>query len=215
MFFFIANGKLKRMDVKEKLVYEVILLSIILASASPRRKELLSILKLDFKIDKSDIAENMEWDRDPSTLAMSLAFQKGLDVYQRHSQEDVIISADTIVVLDNKVLGKPSNEDEAYEMLRSLSGRTHRVITGISLIGKGKKIVDFESTIVKMKELSDDEIYGYIRTKEPMDKAGSYGIQGMGGLFVESIIGDYFNIVGLPVKKLSEYLIEEFGIKIF
>lgn len=203
------------MDVKEKLVYEVILLSIILASASPRRKELLSILKLDFKIDKSDIAENMEWDRDPSTLAMSLAFQKGLDVYQRHSQEDVIISADTIVVLDNKVLGKPSNEDEAYEMLRSLSGRTHRVITGISLIGKGKKIVDFESTIVKMKELSDDEIYGYIRTKEPMDKAGSYGIQGMGGLFVESIIGDYFNIVGLPVKKLSEYLIEEFGIKIF
>ena len=120
----------------------------------------------------------------------------------------MVISADTIVVLDNTVLGKPKDEIEARKMITSLSGRTHQVITGISLINldNNKKIIDYVISNVKFKNLSEEDINDYIRTKESLDKAGAYGIQGYGALLVEEIQGDYFNIVGLPISRLSDLL---------
>ncbi len=129
----------------------------------------------------------------------------------------MIISADTIVVIDNTVLGKPENEIEARKMITSLSGRTHQVITGISLINldNNKKIIDYVISNVKFKNLSEEDINDYIRTKESLDKAGAYGIQGYGALLVDEIQGDYFNIVGLPISRLSDLLKKHFNINLF
>lgn len=133
--------------------------------------------------------------------------KKGIDIASRQ-KSDLVISADTIVVLDNTVLGKPKDEIEARKMITSLSGRTHQVITGISLINldNNKKIIDYVISNVKFKNLSEEDINDYIRTKESLDKAGAYGIQGYGALLVEEIQGDYFNIVGLPISRLSDLL---------
>ena len=147
---------------------------------------------------------------------MRLAFEKGMDIASR-KKSDLIISADTIVVIDNTVLGKPENEIEARKMITSLSGRTHQVITGISLINldNNKKIIDYVISNVKFKNLSEEDINDYIRTKESLDKAGAYGIQGYGALLVDEIQGDYFNIVGLPISRLSDLLKKHFNINLF
>ena len=149
-------------------------------------------------------------------MVMRLAFEKGIDIAFRQ-KSDLVISADTIVVLDNTVLGKPKDEIEARKMITSLSGRTHQVITGISLINldNNKKIIDYVISNVKFKNLSEEDINDYIRTKESLDKAGAYGIQGYGALLVEEIQGDYFNIVGLPISKLSDLLKDHFDINLF
>ena len=191
-------------------------MNIILASASPRRKEILENTNIKFDIISSSIEELILGGESPCQMVMRLAFEKGIDIASKH-KSDLVISADTIVVLDDNVLGKPKDEEEARQMISNLSGRTHQVITGISLINleNNKKIIDYVVSNVKFKKLSKDDINDYIKTKESLDKAGAYGIQGYGAILVEEIQGDYFNIVGLPISKLSDLLKIHFNINLF
>lgn len=191
-------------------------MNIILASASPRRKEILENANVKFKIMSSDIEELTLDGESPCQMVMRLAFEKGIDIANKQ-KSDLVISADTIVVLDNKVLGKPKDEKEARYMIESLSGKTHQVITGISLINleNNKKIIDYVISNVKFKNLSEEDINDYISTNESLDKAGAYGIQGYGALLVDEIQGDYFNIVGLPISRLSDLLKKHFNINLF
>ncbi|MCF6096590.1 Maf family protein [Thermovorax subterraneus] len=187
---------------------------LILASASPRRKELLKQIGLDFEIMPSAIDETVPPGIAPAVAAVKLAENKALNVASR-IEDGIVIAADTIVALGDRILGKPKDEEEARKMLESLSGRWHKVFTGIAVIDSSlsRKITDCEESRVKFKNLSSSEIENYIKTGEPMDKAGAYGIQGKGALLVEKIEGCYYNIVGLPVFKLS-LLLSNFGIRI-
>lgn len=191
-------------------------MEIILASASPRRKEILGNTNVKFTVIKSEIDEVVLDNEKPQQVVMRLAFEKCLDIASKH-EEDLVIGADTIVVLDDEILGKPKDKNEAYEMIKKLSNRTHQVMTGISLINlhSNKKIIDCVVSDVKFKDLSEEDIKDYIQTNESLDKAGAYGIQGYGALLVEEIKGDYFNIVGLPISRLSDLLKEHFGINLF
>ncbi|EQK41834.1 septum formation protein Maf [[Clostridium] bifermentans ATCC 638] len=191
-------------------------MNIILASGSPRRKEILENTNLQFSVITSDIDERIFENEEPIQLVLRLAFEKCMSVAQ-NNPSDLVIGADTIVVLDNEILGKPKNEEEAFNMLSKLSNREHQVITGMSIVNleNEKKIVDYAISNVKFKKLTDQDIKDYISTKECLDKAGSYGIQGYGALLVEEIKGDYFNIVGLPISKLSDILKINFNINLF
>ena len=191
-------------------------MNIILASASPRRKEILENANVKFKVIASSIEELTLDGESPSHMVMRLAFEKGIDIASRQ-KSDLVISADTIVVLNDTVLGKPKDEIEPRKMITSLSGKTHQVITGVSLINldNNKKIIDYVISNVKFKNLSEEDINDYIRTNESLDKAGAYGIQGYGALLVEEIQGDYFNIVGLPISKVSDLLKKHFNINLF
>ena len=191
-------------------------MKIILASSSPRRKEILENANVKFDIIKSEIDEVILDNELPSQVVMRLAFEKCIDIATKH-RECLVIGADTVVVLDDVILGKPKDIDEAIEMITQLSGKTHQVITGISLINlsANKKIIDYVVSNVKFKDLSAKDIKDYIQTNESLDKAGAYGIQGYGALLVEEIQGDYFNIVGLPISRLSDLLKQHFSINIF
>lgn len=191
-------------------------MDIILASSSPRRKEILGNTNLKFKIIKSNIDEVILSKESPYQVVMRLAYEKSMDI--AYSNKDkLIIGADTVVCLDDVILGKPKDELEAIEMIKKLSGKTHQVITGISLINldANKKIIDYVVSYVKFKKLSHEDVIDYIQTNESLDKAGAYGIQGYGALLVEEIKGDYFNIVGLPISKLSDLLKKHFSINLF
>lgn len=185
-------------------------MKLILASSSPRRIELLRRLGLGFEVVKP-LWETRVIDDDPVEVAELTALEKARAVAGGFT-EGLVIGADTIVVIDDEILGKPRDEEEARLFLRKLSGRVHRVITGIAVVdaGRGREEVDHEVTEVKFKELSEEEIELYIASGEPFDKAGGYGIQGLGSLFVEWIKGDYFNVVGLPIYRLS-LLLRRFG----
>lgn len=191
-------------------------MKIILASSSPRRKEILENANVKFDIIKSEIDEVILDNELPSQVVMRLAFEKCIDIAAKH-RESLVIGADTVVVLDDIILGKPKDIDEAIAMITQLSGKTHQVITGISLINltANKKIIDYVVSNVKFKDLSAEDIKDYIQTNESLDKAGAYGIQGYGALLVEEIQGDYFNIVGLPISRLSDLLKQNFSINIF
>lgn len=192
-------------------------MKIILASNSPRRKEILDGLKLAYTVMPSKIEEIVRIEEKPESVVMALAFEKAHDVSQmiEPDAQPIIIAADTIVVIDGKILGKPKTCNEAEMMLNSLSGRNHEVITGIALIQPNKcRVIDYVKTIVKFRSLTEHEISRYIETNEPMDKAGAYAIQGFGALLVEEIRGDYFNVVGLPINRLSQHLHHYFGIEI-
>ncbi|MDK2562858.1 Maf family protein [Romboutsia sedimentorum] len=191
-------------------------MKIILASSSPRRKEILENANVKFDIIKSEIDEVILDNELPSQVVMRLAFEKCIDIAAKH-RESLVIGADTVVVLDDIILGKPKDIDEAIAMITQLSGKTHQVITGISLINlsANKKIIDYVVSNVKFKDLSAEDIKDYIQTNESLDKAGAYGIQGYGALLVEEIQGDYFNIVGLPISRLSDLLKQHFSINIF
>lgn len=182
---------------------------IVLASASPRRKELLAWLKTDFEIQVSDV-EEVVTQSDPAKVVEELSDQKARAVFEQTEGEVLVIGADTVVAQDNKILGKPADEEDAVRMLQALQGREHSVHTGVSVYirqsGKASKKTFSECTKVKFYPMSDEEIRGYVSTKEPMDKAGAYGIQGIGGRFVEEIHGDYNNVVGLPVARLYQEL---------
>ena len=180
---------------------------LILASASPRRKELLSMLNIPFIIETSDVEEVMEQNLQSSEIVMKLAEEKAKDVSKRFPNA-VVIGADTIVTYNDQKLGKPSSIEDAFSTLKLLSGKTHEVYTGVSIINEGKSNTFYQCTKITFSELSDQEILEYIDTKEPMDKAGSYGIQGFGGTFVERIDGDYFSVVGLPINKVKKNLKE-------
>lgn len=188
---------------------------IILASSSPRRKEILAKYNVDFSIVKSDIEEKTFVGERPEQIAMSLAFQKSFNISKLYP-DNIIIGADTIVAYEDEILGKPKDEEDAFRILKLLSGKTHNVITGISIINLNSKIkiVDYENTKVKFRDLDDDKIYKYLKTKEYVDKAGSYGIQGYGALLVEKIEGCYLNVVGLPLVKLDILLGEYFNLNI-
>ncbi len=187
---------------------------IVLASASPRRRQLLSSLGLEFTVEPSCCEEKIMLRDSFGSLAADIAEQKARAVAGHH-QNSLIIGADTIVVIDGDIMGKPSTEKEAAQMLIKLSGRWHSVFTGVALIDTQSNIVtkDYEQSKVKFKQLSKSEIQNYIATGEPMDKAGSYGIQGLGALLVEKIEGCYYNIVGLPLFKLN-YMLYGFNAQI-
>jgi septum formation protein len=187
---------------------------IVLASGSPRRKELFAQLGLTPTIWSSDIPEMSSTTEKPESIAKSLALQKALRA-SNIFEDSLIIAADTIVVLDGSIMGKPRNNGEAFEMLKALSGRSHEVITGIAIIdsSKGSKVVEYEKTIVTFRNLENDRINSYIDTGEVLDKAGAYGIQGKGALLVEKIEGCYFNVVGLPLTKLESCLEKYFDTK--
>ena len=182
-------------------------MDIILASKSPRRREILENTKVRFSVKESQIDEIIKVNESPKETVMRLAYEKALDVASSN-KDSLVIGADTIVVINEQILGKPKNEEEAYNMIKLLSGKTHYVITGFALINLSlnKKVVDCEVSQVTFKELSKECIKDYINTKESLDKAGAYGIQGYGGLLVKNIQGDYFNIVGLPISKISDCL---------
>lgn len=178
---------------------------IVLASGSPRRKELLEQLQIPFSISVSTVEEKVEGITTPADIVILLALQKANDVAVKNKRS-VVIGADTIVTYDGKILGKPKNEKDAYDMLRLLSGKTHEVYTGVAIVSAEKQETFYERTEVTFYELTDEEIYRYIESNEPMDKAGSYGIQGLGAEFVKKISGDYFSVVGLPVARVKRQL---------
>ncbi len=176
---------------------------IVLASQSPRRIELLKKIIPDFEIKASAIEESNNGIRNPWKLVVELSRQKAENVAQQIF-DGIIIGADSIVVRDGKILGKPKDEDDSFKMLKLLSGKIHQVFTGFTIIKKPQFIVisDYEVTHVKFREIDTWEIEKYIESGQPLDKAGSYGIQDDGAVFVESINGCYYNVVGLPIAKL-------------
>ena len=180
-------------------------MALLLASKSPRRRELLNQMgRTDFTVIPAVEPETADPALPPPELAQALALHKAREVARKHAQPgDTVLGADTIVVLGDKVLGKPRDEDHARAMLSALSGRTHRVYTGLALIRDGAEYVQWEGTEVHFRPLTGAEIDAYIATGEPMDKAGAYGIQGRGALFVDRIHGDYCNVVGLPICRLN------------
>ncbi len=187
-------------------------MDIILASRSPRRRELLNQIGLrGFKVAASGADERVEGNPAPAELVETLSLRKARAVQEDADEEDLIIAADTVVVLDGAVLGKPADEREAFAMLSALSGNRHRVYTGVTVLRGEKRETCSEETIVEFRELEPDEISAYIATGEPMDKAGAYGIQGLGSLLVSRLEGDYFNVMGLPVFRLGRML-ADFGV---
>lgn len=179
-------------------------MQLILASQSPRRKELMGLFHIPFIIRAADIDETMDPEKSPFDEVARVSRAKAEAT--PHEFSDVVVAADTIVVCDGQVLGKPTDEADAYRMLRLLSGRGHQVMTGMCVLHAGQASVCTEVTDIHFRELTDKEILAYIATKEPMDKAGSYGIQGGAALFAEKMTGDYYNVMGLPVCRLGQLL---------
>jgi septum formation protein len=189
-------------------------MAIILASASPRRQELLRQVGCDFRVITSDVDEDLDRISSPAELAVSLAVAKALDVAKKTAADDVVIGADTIVVMDGQVYGKPVDEDDALRMLSELAGSQHQVITGIAVAADGKVWTDFAVTAVNFRDLTRLEIERYVASGEPQDKAGGYAIQGIGALLVESIEGCYANVVGLPLVTLDKLLRQARGVSL-
>lgn len=184
---------------------------LVLASASPRRQELFSLVNIPFTVVRSEVEEiHLE---NPSETVTVLALKKAEDVAKKVSENSIVVGADTIVFLENEILGKPENEEEAKKMLKKLSGKTHTVFTGFAILHKAKKVVFCEKvqTEVKFKELSEVEINFYVQTGEPLDKAGAYGIQGIGSIFIEKINGCYFNVMGFPLNRFYEAMKNIYG----
>jgi septum formation protein len=181
-------------------------MQLILASQSPRRKELLGLFGIPFTVRVADIDETMDLSAPAAEEVAQVSRRKALAIPRE--QDDVLIAADTIVVCQGRVLGKPHDAQEAYEMLRLLSGRDHQVMTGVTVLRGKEERVFTQITDLHFRELSDREINRYIATGEPMDKAGAYGIQGGAALFCEKMDGDYYNVMGLPVCRLGETLKE-------
>lgn len=177
-------------------------MKLVLASKSPRRSDILKAAGFDFTVRVADADETIPNGTSPEDAVVLLSVRKAMAV--ERTEDETVLGADTIVVLDNKILGKPQDREEAYNMLRSLSGRVHSVFTGVCVIEKGKTKTLCEETQVEFLPLTDEEIYTYIDTGDCYDKAGAYGIQGYASRFVKRINGDYFNVVGLPICAIYE-----------
>ena len=179
----------------------------ILASKSPRRREILEMLGVKFEVITSEADESSDI-TDPYQLVEELSLRKGLAVRDallaegRDLSDTVIISSDTIVAIDGEILGKPHDEEDARRMLRLYSGKEHEVVSGICLIGKDKQGVSHEVTKVTFDEMDEETIQNYVRAAKPYDKAGAYAIQGLASAYISGIVGDYFNVVGLPVHRM-------------
>ena len=189
--------------------------TIILASASPRRKELLEKIGLKFEVDASNCEEELNSELEPYEIVQQIAIKKAKSVAAKH-QNALIIAADTIGVIGNIILGKPHTEIEARKMLNEISGKPHSVITGFTVLDTdtNKMFSRTVNTVVYIKELTCQEIDAYVKTGEPMDKAGAYAIQGLGAAIVERIEGDYYNVMGLPLNALTETL-KKFGVNVW
>jgi septum formation protein len=185
---------------------------IILASTSPRRQSLLKKIIKEFKIIPSNYKEDMTLKLTPSELAKTLSHGKAAEVAKR--QKGIIIGSDTFISLNNKILGKPHTPKKAKEMLESISGKTHEIYTGITIINTEtkKEIRDYEITRITFKKLTEEEIEKYIKTKEPLDKAGAYALQGLAKKFIKKIEGSRTSAIGLPLEKLSQML-NKMGVK--
>lgn len=186
-------------------------MKIVLASASPRRRELLTQMDLDFEVIPSK-GEEVITKQCPAEVVMELAGQKAEEIALHFSENTLIIGADTVVVKDGQILGKPKDEEDAVHMLSMLQGTTHQVYTGVCLIQKRKGTESchtfYEETDVEFFPMTEEEIRSYVGTKEPMDKAGAYGIQGKCAIYIRGIKGDYNNVVGLPIARLYHELIK-------
>ncbi len=190
-------------------------MKVILASKSPRRKEILQNVGVAFTVDVPDVDENVSPVLSPSEAVLEISRRKAEKVAKRHDGEDfIVISADTIVTIDGKIIGKPRDKEDAFGILKSLSGRCHEVFTGFTVSDGVQTQTGFEVTRVYFKALKDEDIRKYIETGEPMDKAGAYGIQGKGCILVDKIEGDYYNVVGFPISKICVTIAEKFGINI-
>ncbi len=185
-------------------------MKLILASASPRRQELLKEMGAEFDVHPSAVDESTILADHPRTFAIRASFAKATDVSQQVTEDALVIASDTVVTLNMKLYGKPRDESEAFHFLRELSGLSHQVITAVAIARGGKEftMMNSETTRVTFRDLSDAEIRNYIATGEPFDKAGGYGIQGEGGSLVKEIHGDYFNVVGFPCFLVKEMLTE-------
>ena len=193
-------------------------MEIILASGSPRRKELMELLGLPFSVRVSDVDESTDPELPPYFIVEQLSLLKASAVaseMKAEGAEGIVIGSDTVVVFEDAILGKPKDSADAKKMLTALSGNWHSVLTGVTVMNtkNAKSETFYVETKVHFIPLSQEQIDAYVATGEPLDKAGSYGIQGKGGLFVDRIDGDYFNVVGLPMCKLATVLKEEFGIE--
>lgn len=177
---------------------------LILASQSPRRKELLGLLGIPFEIQVSQADETMEPGKDPTYQVAEVSRRKAAAIAP--SSDAVVIAADTIVVCDGVILGKPTDREDACRMLRMLSGKAHQVMTGMTVLYGDRIHTCTEVTDVHFRQLSEKEIFRYVDSGEPMDKAGAYGIQGGAALFAEKLCGDYYNVMGLPVCRLTQVL---------
>lgn len=179
-------------------------MQLILASQSPRRKELMGLFRIPFSVQVADIDETMDPSLPPYDEVARVSRLKAEATPRKNT--DVVIAADTIVVCNGNVLGKPKDENDAFRMLKMLSGKDHQVMTGLTVLRGDASLVCTEVTDIHFRELTDKEILAYIRTGEPRDKAGAYGIQGGAALFVEKMAGDYYNVMGLPVCRLGQML---------
>lgn len=185
---------------------------LILASKSPRRRELLDRMGLAHTVISVDSDEWFPDDLSPSEIVKYISREKAFAAANMVAPEDIVITADTMVFLDDKKLGKPGDEDEAFLMLSALSGREHTVCTGVTVMQGNRTLTEAEQTRVRFASLDEDTIRAYIRTGEPMDKAGAYGVQSLGALLIEGIEGDFFNVMGLPVRRLS-LMLSRFGVQ--
>lgn len=185
---------------------------IILASQSPRRKELLRQIGLDFQVRPSGIEEIIT-SSDPVEIVKALSRQKALDVAKKEGEDSLVIGADTIVVREGKIMGKPGDPEEACRMLWELQGGSHSVYTGVTLVFPEETFTFAEETGVRMFPMTEEEIRWYVSTGEPMDKAGAYGIQGLGARFIEGVRGDYHNVVGLPAARVYQELKKRGGME--
>ncbi|SIS45475.1 Maf family protein [Salimicrobium flavidum] len=178
--------------------------NLILASSSPRRQEVLNQVHIPFSLRKQNFDESLITETDPHKKVEQLAWNKGKDV---HIQDgEVILSADTVVSYQGKIFEKPASEDEAREMMRSMSGDVHEVITGVYICSKENEVLFTETTEVEFWEIAEEELDWYVKTEDPYDKAGAYGIQSLGAMFVKRINGDYYTVMGLPVSRVVKEL---------
>ena len=182
-------------------------MKLVLASKSPRRSEILKNAGIDFTVRVADADETIPEGTKPEDAVVFLAARKAMAVPREN--DEVVLGADTVVVLDDMILGKPKDKDDAFNMIKRLSGRVHSVFTGVCAIGNGISLTFAEETKVEFYPLSDNEIYDYINTNEPYDKAGAYGIQGLASKFIRGIEGDYFNVVGLPISSVYKKIIKK------
>jgi len=198
-----------------RAVWYIITMNIILGSASPRRADILSMLGIEYTVDAPETEIALPETIEPGSaefIVRDIALDKAKQVQARHAG-DLVIAADTLVVCDGRLLGKPADETQAKEMLKLLSGRRHSVYTGVAIVRNSNVVVSSELALVYFKKLNNRDITRYIATKEPFGKAGAYAAQGIGAAFIEAIQGDFFNVMGLPVRLLAAML-KDFGVLI-
>ena len=186
-------------------------MKIILASNSPRRKELLSLAKFDFNVITKDVEEILDNTLPVTKQIEQIAYKKA-NAVAAYNKDSIVIGADTVVVVDNEILGKPKNEQDATRMMRLLSNKTHQVITAVAVICNNKVDLFHEITDVTFYEMSNDEINEYVKLPSIYDKAGAYAIQGEAAIYIKSISGDYYNVMGLPIAKLTKFLKENYNL---